>query len=149
MSQVMANYSEDTSSLRFDWQLIEVSNVIIGPLFLSSALLLYKDSIAELAHTRATYSTRWNLGGQYAAFMSHYKTEAAADARHIKEKLVEKLGAPIFLDSDDLMDLRNLCHQVSMSDVLVLFQTRHLLLRPWCMRHNLSQLRLFLYPFMQ
>jgi hypothetical protein len=65
--------------------------------------------------------------------MSHYKNEAAADARQVKDKLVEKLGAPVFLDSDDLMDLRNLCHQVAMSDVLVLFQTRNLLTRPWCL----------------
>ena len=94
-------------------------------------MLLYKDSIAELARSRATHASRWNLGGQYAAFMSHYKQEAAADARHIKDKLVDKLGAPVFLDSDDLIDLRNLCHQVSMSDVLVLFQTQNLLTRPW------------------
>ena len=55
-----------------------------------------------------------------------------SDARQIKERLTEKLGAPVFLDSDDLMDLRKLQHQVTMSDVLVLFQTQNLLTRPWC-----------------
>ena len=57
--------------------------------------------------------------------------EAAADARQIKDKLTEALGAPVFIDSDDLQDLRQLQHQVTQSDVLVLFQTRGLLTRPW------------------
>ena len=96
-------------------------------------MLVYKNSLAELARSRAAHASRWNLNSQFAAFMSHYKNEAAADARHIKGRLVDELGAPVFLDSDDLMDLRNLCHQVSMSDVLVLFQTRDLLTRPWCL----------------
>jgi hypothetical protein len=32
----------------------------------------------------------------------HFKREAAADARQIHDKLVDKLGAPVFLDSDDV-----------------------------------------------
>ena len=132
----MSSLSEDDSveSREYDWSLMKICNFTMFPIFMSGALLLYKDSIAELARSRAAHSARWNLDGQYAAFkMSHYKTEAAADARHVKDKLVEKLGVPVFLDSDDLQDLRNLCHQVSMSDVLVLFQTRGLLTRPWCL----------------
>jgi hypothetical protein len=39
---------------------------------------------------------------------SHYKVEAAGDARHLKDRLVGLLGAPVFLDSDDLLDLREL-----------------------------------------
>lgn len=128
----MAFYSE-SSHVEFDWKVFVIGNTI-GPLLLViDALLVYKDSIADLARSRATHAARWDLGGQYAAFMSHYKNEAAADARQVKDKLVDMLGAPVFLDSDDLMDLRNLCHQVSMSDVLVLFQTRDLLTRPWCL----------------
>jgi hypothetical protein len=125
-------FSED-SNVEFDWAMADATAPLPPLLLLVSAALTYRDSIAELARSRATRATRWDLGGQYAAFMSHYKNEAAADARQVKDKLVEKLGAPVFLDSDDLMDLRNLCHQVAMSDVLVLFQTRSLLTRPWCL----------------
>ena len=53
--------------------------------------------------------------------------------RLIKDKLQGVLGAPIFLDSDDLKDLRSLQHQVAMSDVLLLFQTHSVLERPWCL----------------
>lgn len=68
-----------------------------------------------------------------ADLLVHVFAEAAADARQIKDKLCEKLGAPVFIDSDDLMDLRKLQLQVTQSDVLVLFQTRNLLTRPWCL----------------
>ena len=51
----------------------------------------------------------------------------------MKEKLTEALGVPVFLDSDDLLDLRDLCTQVAKSDVLLLFLTRDLLTRPWCL----------------
>ena len=39
----------------------------------------------------------------------------------------------IFLDSDDLMDLRDLLEHVKTSDVLLLFQTKSVLQRPWCL----------------
>jgi hypothetical protein len=31
---------------------------------------------------------------------SHYKKEAAQEARYIKDRLAQELGAPVFLDSD-------------------------------------------------
>lgn len=31
---------------------------------------------------------------------SHYKKEAAQEARYIKDRLTQELGAPVFLDSD-------------------------------------------------
>jgi hypothetical protein len=108
--QFMMFFSED-SSVEFDWHMVILTQIPVL-FFVIAALLVYRDSIAELARSRATHATRWELGGQYAAFMSHYKQEAAADARQVKDKLVDMLGAPVFLDSDDLMDLRNLCHQV-------------------------------------
>ena len=48
--------------------------------------------------------------------------EAAQEARYIKD----------FLDSDDLADLRQLCDIVMECDVLILFLTRDLMTRPWC-----------------
>jgi len=58
--------------------------------------------------------------------------EAAQEARYIKDKLSQELGAPVFLDSDDLADLRQLCDIVMECDVLILFLTRDLMTRPWC-----------------
>ena len=69
---------------------------------------------------------------KWAAFVSHFKWEAATDARYVKEKLQEKLQQPIFIDSDGLKDLRLLQDHVRESDVLVLLQTSTLLTRPWC-----------------
>ena len=99
--QAMAFFSE-SRSLDFDSDLQQVAPAV-ALLFMMGMLLMHKNSLAELARSRASHNSRWNLGGQYAAFLSHYKTESAADARHIKDKMVDKLGAPCFLDSDDLM----------------------------------------------
>ena len=65
--------------------------------------------------------------------MSHYKYEAAEAARYITDKLEGRLGVPVFLDSDDLSDLRKLCEQVVQSDVLILLLTKDVLTRPWCL----------------
>lgn len=68
----------------------------------------------------------------------HYKDEAASSARQMKMQLQQELGrlntnAEIYLDSDDLRDLRRLLDAVKDSEVLVLMQTRHLLSRPWAL----------------
>ena len=84
----------------------------LGPLVCISSLITYTDSIAGLARSRLAGSAQWDLSGRYAAFMSHYKTEAAADARHIKDKLFERLGAPIFLDSDGVESNPCTCSEV-------------------------------------
>lgn len=44
----------------------------------------------------------------------------------------------VFLDSDDLKDLRSLIEHVRQSDVLVLIQTAHVLERPWCLLEILT-----------
>ena len=63
-------------------------------------------------------------GKRFAAFLSHHKVAAAMDARFVKDKLEQMLGggAEVFLDSDNLQDLRLLLDHVRNSDVLVLFQ---------------------------
>ena len=78
-------------------------------------------------------SSAWELKGEYAAFLSHFKLESAGDARYMKDKLELQLGAPVFLDSDDLLDLRKLCKQVLESDVVILLLTKGVLTRPWCL----------------
>ena len=89
--------------------------------------------ITQAQTAGAEQTTRWSVQGRYAAFVSHYKAEAATEARHLKDKLTTLLSSPVFLDSDDLSDLRNLLDAVAQSDVLVLLQTTNLLTRPWCL----------------
>ena len=78
-------------------------------------------------------AVRWPLQKTYACFLSHYKKEAATEARLCQMELEKLLGAPVFLDSDNLRDLRTLLNDVRESDVLVLLQTTNLLTRPWCL----------------
>ena len=75
-------------------------------------------------------------GKRWTGFLSHYKDECASPARQMKTELSAELSAlgtdaQVYLDSDDLRDLRRLLDAVKESEVLVLMQTRHLLSRPW------------------
>ena len=75
----------------------------------------------------------WKLKKKYACFLSHFKFEAATEARLCQMELEKMLGCPVFLDSDNLNDLRELLEHVRNCDVLVLLQTTGLLSRPWCL----------------
>ncbi|KAL1524680.1 hypothetical protein AB1Y20_019566 [Prymnesium parvum] len=64
-------------------------------------------------------SVKWKPDGIYAAFLSHYKNEAASDARYMHDMLRKMLKAPVFLDSSSLSDLRDLITEgVHKSDTL-------------------------------
>ena len=54
---------------------------------------------------------------------------------------VAEIEAEVFLDSDDLMDLRDLLEHVETSDVLLLFQTKSVLQRPWCLLELYTAIR--------
>ena len=58
--------------------------------------------------------------GRYAAFISHFKVEAGSDARYLKDLLERMLGARVYLDSVDLVDLETLVDGVHLSDCVVL-----------------------------
>ena len=76
------------------------------------------------------------MRGKYAVFLSHFKGEAAAEARILKSELVRSLRAKeqqVFLDSDNLFDLRELLKSVSESDAIVMLYTAGVLTRPWCL----------------
>ena len=68
-----------------------------------------------------------------AAFLSHFKFQAGTEARLVHSELKEAIGTDkeIFLDSDDLQDLRHLLTFVKQAEVLVLLQTKSVLTRPW------------------
>ena len=69
----------------------------------------------------------------FAAFLSHHKGGCAMEARFIKGELERMLKTGIFLDSDDLKDLKMLLDHVRNSDVLVVLQSEQVLQRPWCL----------------
>lgn len=86
--------------------------------------------------TLRRYINGWSVSKKYAAFLSHFKNEAAAEARILKSELVRTLRAredQIFLDSDNLSDLRELLNCVAESDALILIYTNSVLTRPWCL----------------
>ena len=70
---------------------------------------------------------------RFAAFLSHFKIEAATEARWLQQELEAVLGERCFLDSDDLMDLSRLQEHVRESNCILLLQTRSVLTRPWCL----------------
>ena len=72
------------------------------------------------------------MRGRYATFVSHYKAEAGSDARYLKDLLERMLGARVYLDSVDLVDLETLVDGVHASDCVVLLGTPGVLTRPWC-----------------
>ena len=79
-------------------------------------------------------TTSWAGEKSYACFLSHYKAEAASDARFMHDMLAKMLRYPVFLDSANLVDLRKLLTDgVADSDVLLVLATRGVLTRPWCL----------------
>ena len=67
---------------------------------------------------------------QFAGFLSHYKHECGTEARLVHNELKELLPDhhnALFLDSDDLNDLRLLLQAVKDTEVLVLLQSKGVL----------------------
>jgi hypothetical protein len=78
----------------------------------------------------------WAVSKKYSCFLSHFKEQAAAEARVMKAELVRALKVPpdsVFLDADNLTDLRELMECVVNSDVFILMWTKDVLSRPWCL----------------
>ena len=75
----------------------------------------------------------------FAGFLSHYKVECGTEARLVQQNLkpiieknpIEGSSNEVFLDSDDLSDLRNLLEHVKDTKCLVLLQSKGVLTRPW------------------
>ena len=83
---------------------------------------------------RARRRSRQSTNEGFLAFVSHMKAEAAMEARFLQTELESRHeDEVVFLDSDDLKDLRRLGQHVEESDALVLLQSAEVLLRPWCL----------------
>lgn len=101
--------------------------------------------VAERQWSCATVQTptyQWDPAGTYVCFLSHYKMEAASDARYLHDMLRKMLRAPVYLDSSTLSDLRTLFTEgVHKSDCIVLLATKGVLTRPWCLLEILEARR--------
>ena len=84
-------------------------------------------------------TTKGEAQKKFAGFLSHFKMECGTEARLVQLQLkpilqrapVSTATSDIFLDSDDLSDLRNLLQHVRETQVLVLLQSKSVLTRPW------------------
>jgi len=69
---------------------------------------------------------------RYAAFISHKKSEGAAEGRYLHDQLEIRLGADAFLDSSDLCDLRVLYEEhLDQSEVVIFLCSPSALHSPW------------------
>ena len=83
-------------------------------------------------------------GKRYAAFLSHKKAEAAAEARYLNDMLQLLLSTDIFLDSSNLGDLRALYEDgLAQAECVVLIASASVLHSPWCLMelHEAAQVR--------
>ena len=88
-------------------------------------------------------TTKWPADKSYACFLSHYKLEAASDARLLHDLLAKMLRYPVFLDSANLTDLRQLItNGVNDSDVFLVLATKGYITRPWCLLEIVHATRL-------
>jgi hypothetical protein len=86
------------------------------------------------------------IGGleDHLVFISHYKLEAGTEATLLMDEMQNLIAmdrsnragdfiSPIFVDSEDLVDLRKLMNHVRGSHCLILLLTPGFLTRPWCL----------------
>ena len=75
---------------------------------------------ASIARGRLTHppTTSWKLrkGNRYSMFLSHFKEEAGSDARYLSDLIKRKTGCAAYLDSNDLVDLRTLFNEGTLTD---------------------------------
>ena len=77
--------------------------------------------------------------GNMIAFLSHVKKEAGKDARILKdhgERYLSSVDGPfkgsrLFLDSDNLSDLRKLMDDVKKMKAMIVLLSKSYLTRPW------------------
>eukprot|EP00929_Paragymnodinium_shiwhaense_P102141 TRINITY_DN65327_c0_g1_i1.p1 TRINITY_DN65327_c0_g1~~TRINITY_DN65327_c0_g1_i1.p1 ORF type:complete len:1298 (-),score=269.62 TRINITY_DN65327_c0_g1_i1:94-3987(-) len=75
-----------------------------------------------------------NGGRKFSAFLSHYKKECALEARFLQGQLesVFGFGAQVFVDTEELQDMRLLLSHVRESDCILVLLSSEVLTRPWC-----------------
>jgi len=96
------------------------------------------------ARSVGALSRRSELQTNHYIFLSHYKVEAGTEAALMRDALCIQIetdpyhpafdmSTPVFLDSEDLQNLKNLKEHVKVSRNLVVLLTTNFLRRPWCL----------------
>ena len=148
----------DTGTLDSDGVAVSVLMMIsvVGVLIVAALLFVFEvaaKTAKQLAEKRlrdhwagATVdppTTKWPASKSYSCFLSHYKMEAASDARLLHDLLAKMLRYPVFLDSANLTDLRQLItNGVNDSDVFLVLATKGYITRPWCLLEIVHATRL-------
>ena len=78
---------------------------------------------AEAAGKEPSPRPRPRDAAGFACFLSHYKVEAATEARWLQQELEAATARRCFLDSDDLKDLSRLRDHVRESACVLMVQT--------------------------
>jgi len=109
---------------------------VIACIILSTQIAQERERMRQERAKQRLPTCDWRMatGQSYVCFLSHFKIEAGAACRYLKDNLDNVLGNPVYLDSSNLADLRELFSTgVHTSEVLVLVLTKGLLTRPWCL----------------
>jgi len=114
---------------------------VLGSLLFAGVLVAVQTAVQIRNVLRPTWGAslptcEWHMkaGQEFSCFLSHYKVEAGAEARYLKDSLDVMLGCPAYLDSSTLADLRELFRSgVGRSEVLLLLLSKGVLARPWCL----------------
>jgi hypothetical protein len=160
---VLSNEQNDDFASSTTTLLVVLVCCVLGAVAMSVVILLAQLAKEQerLRSERRLPTTTWTLAREnnYVCFLSHYKVEAGADARYLKDALESMLDVPVYLEyraiartrdercvvlmlvlrssprvgsSSNLADLRKLFKRgVDASEVLVLLLTEGLLTRPW------------------
>jgi hypothetical protein len=123
---------------------------VLGSLFFAGVLVAVQTAFEMKRVLSPTWGANlptceWHMkpGQEFSCFLSHYKAEAGAEARYLKDSLDKMLSCPAYLDSSTLADLRELFRSgVRQSEVLVLLLSQGVLTRPWCLLEIREAVRL-------
>ena len=122
--ELQAGYTFDSAGLSAALIVTLLASVIVASLLAvyqvyqstrSEARAAATEREAFIARGRLSHplSHNWELckGNRYCMFLSHFKVEAGSDARYLSDLIKRKTGCAAYLDSNDLVDLRTLFNE--------------------------------------
>lgn len=107
-----------------------------------STVQRYRQRLRKATTRLMRQSAHVGKNSEHYIFLSHYKAEAASSAALMEENLNRLLQeeildvvfqAPVFLDSENLLNLGDLNPHVTHSHNFLLLLTKGVLTRPWCL----------------
>eukprot|EP00448_Togula_jolla_P027826 CAMPEP_0170652904 /NCGR_PEP_ID=MMETSP0224-20130122/47136_1 /TAXON_ID=285029 /ORGANISM="Togula jolla, Strain CCCM 725" /LENGTH=424 /DNA_ID=CAMNT_0010984767 /DNA_START=342 /DNA_END=1616 /DNA_ORIENTATION=+ len=106
--------------------------------------LLVSDRLPAFELGAEAFAAQWCDHERHLVFISHFKMESGTEAALVQQEMSNlihddptnpgcDLSAAVFLDSEDLKDLRQIKAEVKRSENLLILLTPGLLYRPWCL----------------